>query len=52
MNREQRPAISPDGRLVVYVSELAHRQQLYLRRFDGTGDRILFANGDGANPVW
>ncbi len=52
MYTEQRPTISPDGRLVAYVAELAHRQQLYLRRFDGSGDRILFANGDGAFPVW
>jgi Tol biopolymer transport system component len=52
MYTEQRPTISPDGRLVAYVAEIDHRQQLYLRRFDGSGDRVLFANGDGAFPVW
>jgi Tol biopolymer transport system component len=49
---EQRPAISPDGRYVVYLSELGPRERLYLRRFDGTGDRLLFRDGDGAYPVW
>ena len=47
------PAISPDGRLVAYVGwERRPHQHLYLRRFDGSGDRILFADGDGGFPVW
>lgn len=50
---EARPTVSPDGALVVYVaSEERLRRHLYLRRFDGTGDRILFADGDGEFPVW
>lgn len=50
---ESRPALSPDGAFVVYVaSEEPPRKNLYLRRFDGSGDRILFADGDGENPVW
>lgn len=50
---EGRPTVSPDGRFVAYVaSEAPPRRHLYLRRFDGTGDRILFADGDGENPVW
>lgn len=50
---EARPSLSPDGRLVVYVaSEDPPRRHLYLRRFDGSGDRILFADGDGEYPVW
>ena len=50
---EARPTLSPDGRLVVYVaSEAPPRRYLYLRRFDGSGDMILFADGDGENPVW
>ena len=48
-----RPAVSPDGRYVVYVaSEEFPRRHLYLRRFDGTGDRVLFADGDADHPVW
>jgi dipeptidyl aminopeptidase/acylaminoacyl peptidase len=50
---EARPAVSPDGRYIVYVAaEKPPRRNLYLRRFDGTGDRILFADGDGEHPVW
>jgi Tol biopolymer transport system component len=50
---EARPTLSPDGRFVAYVaSEAPPRRYLYLRRFDGSGDQILFADGDGENPVW
>ena len=53
VRHEARPAISPDGRLVAYVAaEEEPRRHLYLRRFDGSGDRILFAEGDGEYPVW
>lgn len=50
---EQQPSLSPDGKLVVYVaSEEEPRRHLYVRRFDGSGDRILFSDGDGDHPVW
>jgi WD40-like Beta Propeller Repeat len=50
---EHHPAVSPDGSLVAYVaSEEPLRSHVYLRRFDGSGDRILFADGDGDYPVW
>lgn len=50
---ESNPVISPDGRFVAYVTaEREFRRQLYLRRFDGSGERILFADGDGDFPVW
>jgi hypothetical protein len=50
---EARPAVSPDGSYVTYVAaEQPPRRNLYLRRFDGSGDRILFADGDGEYPVW
>jgi dipeptidyl aminopeptidase/acylaminoacyl peptidase len=49
---EQQPAVSPDGRLVVYVNEVGFRASLFLRRFDGSGDRILFREGDATFPVW
>jgi hypothetical protein len=53
VRNESRPAFSPDGRLVAYVAtETEPRRHLYLRRFDGSGDRILFAHGDAAFPVW
>ena len=47
------PAPSPDGAHVVYVAaEEPLRRHLYVRRFDGSGDRILFADGDAEFPVW
>ncbi|MEM7411884.1 MAG: hypothetical protein AAF430_16760 [Myxococcota bacterium] len=47
------PTGSPDGRFVAYVSgEQPVRHQLYLRRFDGGGDRLLFDDGDADYPVW
>jgi hypothetical protein len=50
---EFRPAVSPDGRFVAYVaSEDVPKRHLYLRRFDGSGDRILFTDGDAEHPVW
>jgi len=50
--RETHPAVSPDGRYVVYVDERDSRFFLRVRRFDGTGDRTLLEDGDGAAPVW
>ena len=53
VREESNPVISPDGRFVAYVAaEAEFRRQLYLRRFDGSGERILFADGDGDFPVW
>ncbi len=49
---ELHPAVSPDGNFVAYVSELEGRSYLRLRRIDGTGDRALLDDGDGAWPVW
>lgn len=49
---EVHPAVSPDGNFVAYVSELEGRSYLRVRRIDGTGDRSLLDEGDGAWPVW
>ena len=47
------PTASSDGRFVAYVAgDASGRHRLYLRRFDGGGDRILFADGDADYPVW
>ena len=29
-----------------------YRETLYVRRFDGSGDRILYADSDASHPVW
>lgn len=49
---EIRPTVSPDGKLVAYVAERNYRTLLYLRRFDGSGDRILLGDGSIERPVW
>ncbi len=49
---ETNPACSPDGRLVVYNVTEKYRENLYLKRFDGSGDRILYAESSVSNPVW
>lgn len=49
---EIQPTFSPDGRLVLYVSDNGFDERIYVRRFDGTGDRILIDSGGGIDPVW
>jgi Tol biopolymer transport system component len=49
---ELEPSFSPDGRLLVYVSDDGFDQRIYVRRFDGTGDRVLLDAGGGTSPVW
>ena len=46
------PAVSPDGKHVAYVSNQDGIDRLYLRRVDGSGDRILLEDGAVAFPVW
>jgi WD40 repeat protein len=47
------PSASPNGKLVAYVaSEPDASSRLLVRRFDGSGDRILLATGEGEHPVW
>ena len=49
---ELRPVVSPDGDFVVYESVHENRFRLFMRRFDGRGDAVLFASGDGSHAVW
>ncbi|MFP8874567.1 MAG: hypothetical protein VCB42_08555 [Myxococcota bacterium] len=47
------PAVSPEGRFVAYVSHKdGEPDSLFVRRFDGTGDRVLLGTGAVAAPVW
>jgi len=47
------PAISPDGKIVAFVGiDPQFNQVLYVRRVDGTGERILFNDGAALGPVW
>jgi hypothetical protein len=49
---EHLPAFSPDGRLAVVVVHEGFGRRLHVRRVDGSGDRILFDEGDAEYPVW
>jgi Tol biopolymer transport system component len=49
---EKMPAVSPDGRFVVYVRETTGIERLFVRRLDGSGDRNLLDEGAVFAPVW
>jgi Tol biopolymer transport system component len=49
---ELHPSVAPDGLYVAYSVEDGFSPRLYVRRLDGSGDRILFHDGDGDRPVW
>jgi hypothetical protein len=53
LEEESHPAVSPDGRYVAYVAiDENRRERLWVRRFDGSGNRLLLSQGDGAWPAW
>jgi serine/threonine-protein kinase len=49
---EAAPAISPDGQWVAYESNESGRFEVYLRRSDGKGAKILVSDQGGELPVW
>lgn len=49
---ETMPSVSPDGRFVVYVREVRGLEQLFVRRIDGSGSRILLDVGAAFAPAW
>lgn len=49
---EYHPAVSPDGHYVAFVADQELRERLYVRRIDGTGDRMLLEDADASWPVW
>ncbi len=52
VRNEETPAVSPDGKYVVYVSEHNGLDRLFVKRFDGTGDRLLFDGAAVEWPIW
>jgi len=50
---ELHPALSPDGRWLVYTSNEAGTNEVYVRPFPNTGDgRWQVSNGGGSEPRW
>jgi TolB protein len=49
---EKTPSTSPDGRFVVFVGESMGLDRLFVKRIDGSGNRILLDVGSAFAPVW
>lgn len=50
---ELQPAVSPDSGYVAYIGRDASEiDRLYVRRMDGSGDRILITSGGASSPAW
>ena len=50
--RERQPRVSPDGRWLAYTSDETGRDEIYLRRLDGTGAPIKVSNGGASLAQW
>jgi Tol biopolymer transport system component len=49
---ETYPALSRDGTWLAYVSDQSGRVEVYVRRFDGSGEVTQVSQGGGDEPVW
>jgi hypothetical protein len=50
--RERDGQFSPDGKWIAYQSNESGRDEIYLRRFPGPGDRIQVSAGGGQQVRW
>jgi serine/threonine protein kinase/Tol biopolymer transport system component len=46
------PALSPDGRWIAFVSAESGRNEIYVGRFPGGGEKVTISTGGGNEPVW
>jgi hypothetical protein len=44
--------LSPDGRWIVYVSDVSGEWAVYVRRLDGSGGATRVSTGGGEQPLW
>jgi Tol biopolymer transport system component len=49
---EAQARFSPNQRLIAYVSDDTGRINVFLRPFDGPGDRVPVSSGGGQQPMW
>jgi len=49
---EQFPAVSPDDQWLAFASSQSGREEIYVRRMDGTGEQVQISLSGGAEPVW
>ncbi len=50
--QETSPSLSPDGRLVAYVSDESGRREVYVRPLPGPGSRRQVSLSGGDEPAW
>jgi eukaryotic-like serine/threonine-protein kinase len=44
--------LSPNGKWVAYVSDETGRNEVYVREFQGSGDKYIVSTGGGGSPRW
>jgi len=49
---ERSPMFSPDGRWLVYVSDESGRDEVYVRSYAESGQKIPVSTEGGTDPVW
>jgi Tol biopolymer transport system component/tRNA A-37 threonylcarbamoyl transferase component Bud32 len=49
---EQYPSVSPDDQWLAFSSNQSGREEVYVRRLDGTGDQIQVSVGGGTESAW
>ncbi len=49
---EQYPAVSPNDEWLAFASSQSGREEVYVRRLDGTGELVQVSLSGGAEPVW
>ena len=49
---EHSASVSPDGRLIAYVSNRSGVEEVYVRRLPGLEGRAQVSNGGGRQPLW
>jgi serine/threonine-protein kinase len=49
---ERYPTFSPDGRWIAYTTDESGRDQVYVQRYPGSGERHQVSLQSGTQPVW
>lgn len=49
---EYNPRISPDGKLIAYVTNRTGRDEIYVRALQGSGPEVQVSVDGGGEPVW
>ena len=44
--------MSPDGRLIAYVSNESGAQEVYVQPYPGPGEKVRISTSGGTEPIW